>query len=154
VSALLILCLIFLAIFGFFYSGDWTEAFQGTVGVVVAIGSMVVIGAAASISNDTMQDLKVGQVVGATPWKQQLMLVLGVVVSAFVVPPILDLLYNAYGIGGVFPRPGMNKAQMLAAPQAALMATVAEGVYTHNLAWAMIITGAVIGVICIVIDEI
>lgn len=152
VSALLILCLIFLGIFSFFYAG-WDDTFQGAVGVVVAIGSLVVIGGAASISNDTMQDLKVGQIIGATPWKQQVMLFLGVVVTAFVVAPILQLLYQAYGIGGAFPRPGMNPAQMLAAPQAGLMATVAKGVFSHDLRWNLIATGAVIAVVCIIIDE-
>jgi putative OPT family oligopeptide transporter len=137
-----------------FFGMDGGMAGRELFGVILAIGSSVIICVALAISNDTMQDLKVGQVVGATPWKQQLMLVLGVVVSAFVVPPILDLLYNAYGIGGVFPRPGMNPAQMLGAPQAALMATVAQGVYTHNLEWSMIILGALIAVVCIVVDEI
>ncbi|TAK77332.1 MAG: oligopeptide transporter, OPT family, partial [Gammaproteobacteria bacterium] len=99
------------------------------------------------------QDLKVGEIVGATPWKQQVMLILGVLVTAFVIPPILQLLYNAYGIGGVFPRPNMDPAQMLAAPQAGLMAAVAKGVFSHQLEWSMIATGAVIAAICIVIDE-
>lgn len=150
VSSLLLLCLAVLAFFGM----EGGIAGKETFGVILAIGSSVIICVALAISNDTMQDLKVGQVVGATPWKQQLMLVLGVLVSAFVVPPILDLLYNAYGIGGVFPRPGMNEAQMLSAPQAALMATVAQGVYTHNLEWSMIFLGALIAVICIIVDEI
>lgn len=150
VSALLILCLAILAFFATVNGIAGKELF----GVILGIGSCVIIGVAVAISNDTMQDLKVGQVVGATPWKQQVMLVLGVAVSAFVVPPILDLLYNAYGIGGVFPHPGMNKAQMLGAPQAALMATVAQGVYTHNLAWSMLILGAVLAILCIVVDEI
>ncbi len=151
VSALLILCLMLLALFTTFGGG-----IQGkeVLGVVLAIGTCVVIGVGIAISNDTMQDLKVGQVVGATPWKQQLMLVLGVIVSAFVVPPILDLLYQAYGIGGVFPHAGMDKSQMLSAPQAALMATVADGVYTHNLQWSMIFAGAVLAVLCIIVDEI
>jgi putative OPT family oligopeptide transporter len=149
VSALLILCLLILAFFSSVGGIQGKELF----GVILAIGTCVIIGVGVAISNDTMQDLKVGQIVGATPWKQQLMLVIGVVVSAFVVPPILDLLYNAYGIGGIFPHPGMNKAQMLSAPQAALMATVAQGVYTHQLAWSMIITGAIIAVICIGVDE-
>ncbi len=151
VSALLVLCLIFMAFFSF---TGITENAKEMIGTVVAIGSLVVIGAALSISNDTMQDLKVGQIVGATPWKQQVMLILGVVVSAFVIPPILQLLYNAYGIGGVFPRPGMNPAQMLAAPQAGLMATVAKGAFSHQLEWSMIGTGALIAVVCVVIDEI
>ncbi|VVC74798.1 hypothetical protein AQUSIP_00700 [Aquicella siphonis] len=150
VSALLIICLVFMAFFSF---TEWDSQTKEMIGSVVAIGSMVVIGAALSISNDTMQDLKVGQIVGSTPWKQQTMLILGVVVSSFVIPPILQLLYNAYGIGGVFPRPDMNPAQMLAAPQAGLMATVAKGVFSHQLQWNMIGIGALIAVICIVIDE-
>lgn len=149
VSSLLILCL---AILAFFTLHSGIRGHE-VVGVIVAIGSTVIIGGAIAIANDTMQDLKVGQIVGATPWKQQLMLVLGVLVSAFVIPPILDLLYNAYGIGGVFPRPGMDKAQMLAAPQAGLMAAVAEGVYAHHVQWGMIEIGALIAVIAIVIDE-
>ena len=151
VSALLIICLIFM---GFFSFQDWSAETKEMIGSVVAIGSLVVIGAALAISNDTMQDLKVGEIVGATPWKQQVMLFLGVIVSAFVVPPILQLLYNAYGIGGVFPRPDMNPAQMLAAPQAGLMATVAKGAFSHQLQWGMIGVGAVIASISIVIDEI
>lgn len=150
VCALLVICLVFMAFFSF---TNWTNETKEMVGSVVAIGSMVIIGAALSISNDTMQDLKVGEIVGATPWKQQVMLILGVVVSSFVIPPILQLLYNAYGIGGVFPRPGMNPAQMLAAPQAGLMAAVAKGAFSHQLEWNMIGIGAAIAVVCIIIDE-
>jgi|SRR5579885_190014 putative OPT family oligopeptide transporter len=150
VSALLIICLVFMAFFSY---TDWDNQTKEMIGSVVAIGSMVVIGAALSISNDTMQDLKVGQIVGSTPWKQQVMLILGVVVSSFVIPPILQLLYDAYGIGGVFPRPDMNPAQMLSAPQAGLMATVAKGVFSHQLQWNMIAIGAFIAVICVIIDE-
>ena len=143
-----------MGIFSFSSTGIGSPESREMIGTVVAIGSLVVIGAALAISNDTMQDLKVGEIVGATPWKQQVMLVLGVVVSAFVIPPILQLLYNAYGIGGVFPRPGMNPAQMLAAPQAGLMATVAKGAFSHQLQWGLIGIGALIAVVCIVIDEI
>jgi putative OPT family oligopeptide transporter len=153
VSSLLILSLMLLGIFALLHSGDWTQGLEQAVGVVVSVGSVVIIGAAGAISNDTMQDLKVGQTMGATPWKQQLMLLLGVLITAFVVAPILQLLYQAYGIGGVFPRPGMNPAQMLAAPQAGLMATVANGVFTHNLQWPLIGTGAVVAAFCIFIDE-
>lgn len=153
VSALLVLCLILIVFFNW-YGGFASEEAKETIGSVVAIGSMVIIAAALSISNDTMQDLKVGQIVGATPWKQQVMLILGVVVSSFIIPPILQLLYNAYGIGGVFPRPGMDPAQMLAAPQAGLMATVAKGAFSHHLEWSMIGIGAMIAVICVFIDEI
>lgn len=107
---------------------------------------------AAAITNDTIQDLKAGQIVGATPWKQQVMLILGTLVSALVVPPILELLFSAYGIGSVFPRPGMDPSQALSAPQAMLMATLAQGVFAHNLPWPMLITGALIAVACIITD--
>ncbi len=153
VSTLLILCLVMLAFFST-QPSLMVDTGLRLFGSVVAIGSTVVIGAALAISNDTMQDLKVGQIVGATPWKQQVMLVLGVVVTAFVIPPILQLLYNAYGIGGVFPRPGMSTSQMLAAPQAGLMATVAQGAFSHQLDWPMILTGASVAVVCIIIDEV
>jgi putative OPT family oligopeptide transporter len=106
-----------------------------------------------SISNENLQDLKAGQMVGATPWKQQIMLAIGVVVSAFVLGPVLNLLFNAYGMGGVFPHPGMNPENMLAAPQASLMAAVAQGVLTHNLEWNMVAIGAVLAVIVIIVDE-
>lgn len=150
VSALLIISLALMAIFGI---TTWSEETKEMVGTVVAIGSMVIIAAALAISNDTMQDLKVGHIIGATPWKQQLMLILGVVVTAFIVPPILQLLYHAYGIGGVYPRANMDPSQMLAAPQAALMATVAKGVFSHQLEWPMIFAGAVIAAFAILFDE-
>lgn len=149
VSALLVLCVLLMFIFKV---ADMSQL-ENTIGSVIAIGSMVVIGAALSIANDTMQDLKVGQIVGATPWKQQVMLIIGVIVSSFIIPPILQLLYNAYGIGGVFPRPGMDPSRMLAAPQAGLMAAVAKGAFNHLLEWSMIGAGAIIAAICIIIDE-
>jgi putative OPT family oligopeptide transporter len=150
VSSLLIFCLLLLAIFNMHGGITGKEMF----GVILAIGSSAIICAGIAISNDTMQDLKVGQLMGATPWKQQIMLVLGVLVCALVVPPILELLYNAYGIGGVFPHAGMNKAQMLAAPQAMLMASVSQGVFGDHVAWLMIIIGIVIAIFCIIADNI
>lgn len=144
VSALLIICLILIACFNM----------PAELGVIIAIGSLVVIGAALAIANDTMQDLKVGQIVGATPWKQQVMLFIGVAVSAFIIPLILDLLYNAYGIGGSFPRPNMNPEHMLAAPQAGLMATIAKATFDHTLEWNLIGIGASIAIVCVIIDEV
>lgn len=107
---------------------------------------------AAAITNDTIQDLKAGQIVGATPWKQQLMLIIGTIIAALVIPPILELLFNAYGIGNIFPRPGMDPSQALSAPQAMLMATLTKGVFSHNLPWSMLTAGAVIALACIFID--
>lgn len=152
VATLLLICLAFMVFFNLLTT--WSASTKEMIGTVVAIGSMAIIGGALAISNDTMQDLKVGEMMGATPWKQQTMLLLGVLVSAFVIAPILQLLYNAYGIGGAFPRPNMDPSQMLAAPQAGLMAAVAKGIFSYELKWGMIAIGAVIAAICIVIDEI
>jgi putative OPT family oligopeptide transporter len=108
---------------------------------------------AAAISNDTIQDLKAGQMVGATPWKQQLMLVVGVIISAVCIPPVLNLLFYAYGIGGVFPRAGMDPSQMLAAPQAGLMAAVVNGIFTGDMNWLMLMIGGIIAVITLIADK-
>lgn len=107
-----------------------------------------------SISLENIQDLKSGQIVGATPWKQQVILILGIVVSSLVIAPVLNLLFNAYGMGGVFPRPGMDPSQMLSAPQANLMATIAKGVLTRDINWTMVGIGAIVAVLGIIVDEI
>ena len=122
--------------------------------ITVILIITAIITALPSISLENIQDLKSGQMVGATPWKQQVVLILGVVVSSLVIPPVLNLLFNAYGMGGVFPRPGMDPGQMLAAPQATLMATIAKGVMTHDINWPMVIVGAIVAVIGIIVDEI
>ena len=108
--------------------------------------------AAATISNDNLQDLKTGQLVGATPWRQQVVLMVGVVVGAAVIPPVLDLLYSAYGFTGAMPRAGMDPAQALAAPQATLMATIATGIFLHQLDWTMILIGIGLGVLLVIGD--
>ena len=105
------------------------------------------------ISGENLQDLKAGKMVGATPWKQQVMLLVGVVVASIVVGPVLELLFQAYGIGGVYPRPGMNPAQMLSAPQAGLVAAVSQGVFGNSLPWADIAVGVGIALVAIVVDE-
>ncbi|MBW8309164.1 MAG: oligopeptide transporter, OPT family [Candidatus Paracaedibacteraceae bacterium] len=119
--------------------------------VVIFIGG--VVAAAASLSCDNLQDLKSGQLVGATPWKQQLTLIIGVVAGAAVVAPILQLLFDAYGIGGVFPREGMDPSKALAAPQATLMASVAQGIFEHKLDWALVMIGIGIGLGIVLIDR-
>lgn len=103
-----------------------------------------VITGAAAISNDNIQDLKVGHILGATPWKQQVMLLLGVVVSCLVIPPVMELLFNVYGIGDVMPRAGMDPRLALAAPPAALMAGITQAVFYHNMPWDMLGIGAMI----------
>ncbi len=126
---------------------------QQTLFAIAFVMVICAILSAANITNETIQDLKAGQMVGATPWKQEVMLILGTVISAFLVPWILELLFNAYGIGGVFPRPGMSPGQMLAAPQAGMMAALAQGVFNSNLPWNMIFIGGLIAAATIVADR-
>ena len=106
----------------------------------------------ATISNDNLQDLKTGQLVGATPWRQQVALCLGVVFGAAVIPPILDLLNHSYGFAGS-PIAGISK-NPLAAPQATLISALANGVIAGNLNWGLIGIGALIGLGIVAIDEI
>ncbi len=119
-----------------------------------AIFTTSIIMAIACISNDNMQDLKTGYLVGATPWRQQVALLLGCVVGALVIAPVLNLLYEAYGFPGALPRPGMDPAQALAAPQAALMTTIAQGIFSSTLEWGYIYIGIGLGVVLVAIDQI
>lgn len=121
---------------------------------VIYVSAM--IACAGSISGDNMQDLKTGHILGATPWKQQLMLIAGVTASAFVMPIILDLLNQAYGFGTAGSDDGDDgpDSNALAAPQASLMASVAIGVVKGGLPWGWVGAGAVAGVVVIIIDNI
>jgi putative OPT family oligopeptide transporter len=103
----------------------------------------------ATIANNNLQDLKTGQLVEATPWRQQVALVLGVVFGALVIPPVLDLLNNTLGFQGA---PGADE-NSLAAPQAALISAIAQGILGGNLDWGLIGWGAAIGAAVIVVDE-
>ncbi len=121
---------------------------------IIAFALMItaVVFAVAVISNDNLQDLKTGQLVGATPWRQQTALLVGVVAGSLVIPPILDLLNGAYGfVGG--PPPSVPGAQPLPAPQATLISALAGGVIDGNLRWDLIGIGAALGVVLIVVDE-
>jgi len=100
----------------------------------------------ATISNDNLQDLKTGQLVDATPWRQQIALVAGVIFGAVVIPPILSLLLTAYGFGAIGPHP-------LPAPQATLISALAKGVIQGQINWGLIGWGALIGIGIIIIDE-
>lgn len=125
----------------------------GKVGVSIVIIITTVVAIATVISGENIQDLKAGKMVGATPWKQQIMLMIGVTVAALVVGPALELLFRAYGIGGVYPHPGMDPAQMLSAPQAGLVTAVAQGVFGNSLAWTDIGIGVAFAAVAILIDE-
>ena len=108
-----------------------------------------VIIAAATVANDNLQDLKTGQLVDATPWRQQVALAIGTVAGALVIPPVLDLLQKAYGFAGA---PGAT-AKALAAPQAALISALAKGVLGGDLDWSLLGKGVVLGVVLVLIDE-
>ena len=125
---------------------------SGPLGVALVLFMVSVILAMAAISNDNLQDLKTGYLVGATPWRQQVVLIIGCLVGAVVIPPVLDLLYNAYGFAGALPRPGMDPAQALAAPQATLMQQIASGIFSGALEWTMLGLGVLLGVGVIVAD--
>ena len=117
--------------------------------VAFALFVTAIVFGIATISNDNLQDLKTGQLVHATPWRQQVALVLGVLFGAVVIPPILTLLNDAFGFQGA-PGAGENA---LAAPQAALISAIAQGVLGGNLDWNLIGLGAAIGVAACAIDE-
>lgn len=123
------------------------------IAISVVLIITTVVGTAVVISGENMQDLKAGKMVGATPWKQQVMLVIGVLVSSLVIGPVLDLLFRAYGLGGVFPRSGMDPSQMLQAPTAGLMSAVAQGVFGRSLPWTDVYIGIAIALVAILIDE-
>jgi len=112
-----------------------------------------VVVAIAAISNDNLQDLKTGWLVSATPWKQQAALIIGCVVGAMVIPPVLELLYHAYGFIGSMPRADMDASQALAAPQASLMITIAQGLFAHTLDWTYIMIGVGAGIAAIIVDR-
>lgn len=117
--------------------------------VAYALFVTAIVFGVATISNDNLQDLKTGQLVGATPWRQQVALVLGVLFGALVIPPVLGLLNDTFGFQGA---PGAG-AEALAAPQAALISAIAQGVLGGTLDWGLIGLGALIGAVAIVIDE-
>ena len=106
----------------------------------------------ATISNDNLQDLKTGLLVDATPWRQQVALIIGCFVGALVIAPVLEILYHAYGFSGALPRPDMDPSQVLSAPQATLMTTISQGIFTNKLEWTYILTGVGLGAVLITID--
>ncbi len=122
---------------------------ESPIGAVAAIMIGAVVCCAAAVGGDNLQDLKAGYLVGATPWKQQLMLGIGAFSCALVMAPVLNLLAAAYGIGAPTP----EHPNALAAPQATLMASVAKGMFGGQLPWTTIGIGALIGAATIALDE-
>lgn len=119
------------------------------VGPSAAIFIGAVVCCAAAIGGDNLQDLKAGYILGATPWKQQVMQAVGVLSAAFVMMPVLWLLHSRYGIG-IQVNPNVTP---LEAPQASLMANIATGVFEQNLPWGLILMGCLVAVAIIVLDK-
>ncbi len=138
IATLLFAALIILGLFG--HAGG-----HGAAATILIAG---VVACAAAIAGDNLHDLKTGYLVGATPWKQQVMLIIGVLVSAVVMAPVLNLLLNAYGIGPATPQ----HPQSLTAPQATLMQSVAEGVFRGGLPWTMVVIGMIMAAGIIAFD--
>jgi uncharacterized oligopeptide transporter (OPT) family protein len=144
ISGVTIATLLFASLVLLLLLGEGSE-----VGPEAAILIGAVVCCAAAIAGDNMQDLKTGHIVGATPWKQQVMQGLGTISSALVMAPVLMLLLRAYGFG----EPTPEHPNPLTAPQATLMASVAQGVFERDLPWTMVAIGALIGLGIIMLDE-
>ena len=120
--------------------------------VAFALFVTAIVFACATISNDNLQDLKTGQLVGASPRRQQIALIVGVIAGAAVIPPILNLLAQSNGFAGA-PNIGVIAENPLPAPQATLISALAQGVIGGNLDWKMIGVGLLVGLGVILVDE-
>src|SRR5262249_28488689 len=123
---------------------------DASAGPVAAIMVGAVVCCAASIAGDNLQDLKAGQMIGSSPWREQGRLGIGAVASALIMGPVLNLLLKAYGMG---PATAAHP-QSLQAAQATLMESVARGMFGGHLPWGMVIAGMGVGAGVIVVDQI
>ncbi|WP_174300182.1 OPT family oligopeptide transporter [Caulobacter sp. S45] len=121
--------------------------------VAFALFVTAILLSVATIANDNLQDLKTGQLVDATPWRQQVALVVGVFMGSLVIPPVIDLLNRAYGFAGASHFGHATLANALPAPQATLISALAKGVITGQLDWSLIGVGVLVGIVLIVADE-
>jgi putative OPT family oligopeptide transporter len=121
--------------------------------VAFALFVTAIVFACATISNDNLQDLKTGQLVGASPMRQQIALIVGVAAGAAVIPFVLNLLAKAYGFAGA-PNVNVIASNPLPAPQATLIAALAQGVIGGSLEWKMLGIGALVGVGLIILDAV
>jgi len=156
VSGIGILAIVVVSLFFtyLFHSNDSTAVLTSHTRFIIALAIFTTsaIYSAAAISNDNLQDLNTGHLVGATPWKQQVALVFGVIIGAMVLAPVLNQLYYAYGFVGALPRPGMDPTQALNAPQATLLTAIATGIIGHHLQWNMIFIGIAIGIVFLLLN--
>ncbi|MFY9290379.1 MAG: oligopeptide transporter, OPT family [Methylorubrum rhodinum] len=127
------------------------EGDRFVIGFALLVASVIVT--MASIANDNLQDLKTGQLVDATPWRQEMALLVGVGVGSLVIGPLLALLYNAYGFVGALPRSDMDAGSALPAPQAALMTQIASGIIHGALPWRMVLIGMGLGAVLVAVES-
>jgi putative OPT family oligopeptide transporter len=152
VSGLAILAVLGAGLLMLAIAGPHVDPAAGKALVAFALFVTAVLLSVATISNDNLQDLKTGQLVDATPWRQQVALLVGVILGSLVIPPVIDLLNHAYGFAGA---PGLSvTSNPLPAPQATLISALAKGVITGQLDWTLIGVGVLVGVGLIVADEI
>ena len=141
IAGMLLLGWLLLSLLKYYTGAHLTnEQIKSAEAITIIIGAVVT--GIAAIANDNIQDLKVGYILGATPWKQQLMLLLGVIVASLIIPPIMQLLFDVYGIAGVMPHSNMDPSQSLPAPPAALMAAITQAIFHHGLPWLLLSVGA------------
>lgn len=148
VSGVGILAVIAAALMLIAVTGPGKDPGESSAKVAYALFATGIVFGIATISNDNLQDLKTGQLVGATPWRQQVALVFGVIFGALIIPPVLDLLSTAYGFAGT---PGSGP-RALAAPQAALISALAQGMLGGHLNLRMIEYGSLAGALIIAVD--
>jgi putative OPT family oligopeptide transporter len=148
--AIIVISLVLLYVFhlNHDFSSPLTKGFV----VALALFTTSVVFSVSCVANDNLQDLKTGYLVGATPWKQQVALVFGVIIGALVLAPVLNSLYQAYGFSGALPRPDMDMSRALVAPQATLMAAISSGIITHTMEWDMLLIGVIIGVFILILN--
>lgn len=150
ISGLLFMALILRGLLFFKGHGLLSSQLMDAAAMTIIIGA--VVAGAACIANDNIQDLKVGHLIDATPSQQQIMLILGVAVAAIIIPYVMQLLFNVYGLATVLPHSGMDPQQTLSAPPAAMMAGLTQGVFNHDLPWTMLGFGAAIMLVLILLN--
>ncbi|HMT03346.1 MAG TPA: oligopeptide transporter, OPT family [Burkholderiales bacterium] len=129
------------------HSPDATTRLFITIVLLVAF-----IGFTSSITNSNIQDYQSGQIVGSTPYRQQIALFIGITVSVLVVPFFINLIFNAYGIAGIVPHPGIDPNNTLSAPQAAAVSMLAKNIINSSQDWSLIAYGIGIGLFALILD--
>lgn len=153
ISGVSILAIMFMS--SLFYILEKTGIFTSTsrpLLIAFSLFLLSVITASAAVSNDNLQDLKTGQILGATAWKQEVALLIGCAVGALTIPFFLHLVYQVYGFADHMPHAHMDMAYALPAPQAMLMKKLSEGILNHNLDWTMLTLGTLLGIVMLFFD--